>query len=267
VQFYPEPIAATLSFLWQTQREQKGLALAVDFGGGTLDLCVVRYDGMQFEVLATGGGALGGDRIDQLIYRHLLFPQLGQGEMWSRQVDGRLVETPFPFHDFEEPLLNWAITHTLNQNEFKHRVMACVANGGPAAIKFERLLDLINYNYSHNCIQAIKKAKAELSTLEHTTLDIPELNLTVPFTRTQLNTILADSMRTLSDMIANVIAKAGLTPTDIDVVIRTGGSSQMVAVEELLEAQFPGKVRAHDPFTSVAGGLAIANYFDYRFEA
>jgi hypothetical protein len=28
---------------------------------------------------------------------------------------------------------------------------------------------------------------------------------------------------------------------------------------------FPDKVAAHDPFTSVAGGLAIANYHGYQF--
>ncbi|MFT5693957.1 MAG: putative chaperone protein, partial [Oceanicoccus sp.] len=36
------------------------------------------------------------------------------------------------------------------------------------------------------------------------------------------------------------------------------------AVINLLEKYFPGKVVQHDPFTSVAAGLAIANYFDYR---
>jgi hypothetical protein len=34
----------------------------------------------------------------------------------------------------------------------------------------------------------------------------------------------------------------------------------------LLEGLFPGKVTEHDPFTSVAGGLAIADYHGYRWE-
>ena len=51
---------------------------------------------------------------------------------------------------------------------------------------------------------------------------------------------------------------------DIEVVIRTGGTSLIVAVRELLERRFPGKVVAHDPFTSVAGGLAIASYYGYE---
>ena len=33
----------------------------------------------------------------------------------------------------------------------------------------------------------------------------------------------------------------------------------------LLEARVPGKVTEHDPFTSVAAGLAIASYHGYTF--
>jgi hypothetical chaperone protein len=47
-------------------------------------------------------------------------------------------------------------------------------------------------------------------------------------------------------------------------VIRTGGSSLIVAVRGLLERRFPGKVVEHDPFNSVAAGLAIASYHGYR---
>ena len=46
-------------------------------------------------------------------------------------------------------------------------------------------------------------------------------------------------------------------------VIRTGGSSEIVAVRNLLDDLFPGKVVGHDPFTSVASGLAIASFHGY----
>jgi hypothetical chaperone protein len=38
------------------------------------------------------------------------------------------------------------------------------------------------------------------------------------------------------------------------------------AVKGLLEDRFAGRVVEHDPFTSVAAGLAIANYRGLRFE-
>ena len=265
VRFYPEPVAATLSYLWQAQQRSRGVVLTVDFGGGTLDLSVIRYDGTQFDVLATAGTGLGGDRIDQLIFRELLFPLLGKGESWSRIVDGHHITTPFPFDDYEEALLNWAITHTLNQNQYKARLTTAIANGGPAAVKFERLKDLINYNYSYNVFRAIRQAKAALSSETETVLDVPELNLLVPFTREQFNSMLTGMMREIAELIDGVLADAKLAYADIDLVIRTGGSSQIVAVKDLLEHLFAGKVTVHDPFTSVAGGLAVADYFGYEW--
>ena len=265
IAFYPEPIAATVSFLWQQRLRSAGIVLTVDFGGGTLDLSVVRYSGVDFKVLATAGADLGGDRIDQLMFRRLLFPLLGEGELWSRQVNGRLVETVFPFTEYEEGILNWAITHTLNQNKYKTKLTELIARGGPASVKFERLKDLINYNYSYNIFSAIKKAKAELSIADQASIDIPELNLTVPITRAQFNQILSEMMERIGELIHQALTQANLKPEEVDLVVRTGGSSQIVAVRQLLEQFFPGKVTEHDPFTSVAGGLAIANYHRYRF--
>ena len=261
--FYLEPVAATLSYLWRVGPQSQGVALTVDFGGGTLDLSVIRYAGTSFDVLATAGVGLGGNRIDQMIYTEMLFPQLGKGETWTRMVDDQPVVVPFPFEEYEAGLLNWATSYLLNQNVTRTKVLARIAEGGPAAEKFERLNDLITFNYSYNCFQAIRQAKAALSEVNETVLDIPEINLAIPFSRDMLDVILKPVLETLSQMIGDVIADAGLRHEDIDLVIRTGGTSEIVAVRRLLEELFPGKVAGHDPFTSVAGGLAIANYHGY----
>ncbi|MEY2853604.1 MAG: hypothetical protein RL030_736 [Pseudomonadota bacterium] len=263
-QFGSEPVAATLSWLWRAKPEKGGLALTVDFGGGTLDLSLIRYEGARFDVLSTTGLALGGDRIDQMIFERMLFPQLGQGERWVRPVDGREVDTVFPFEEFESGLLNWQTTHLLNQNRTRAMVVDRLARGGPAAPNFRRLLDLVDYNYSYNCFAAIRQAKAQLSMDEHTVIDIPELNLRLPFARTELDSIIAPVLGKLRIAMDRVLASAGRHAQDVDVVIRTGGTSEIVAVRRLLEEQFPGRVVGHDPFTSVAGGLAIANHAGYR---
>jgi hypothetical chaperone protein len=208
IEFYPEPVAATLSFLWQRRMTGHGTVLTVDFGGGTLDLSVIRYSGAKFAVLSTVGADLGGDRIDRLIFRRLLFPLLGEGESWSRQIDGRAIETLFPFNDYEEGILNWAITHTLNQNRYKTRLTELIAVGNAASVKFQRLKDLINYNYSYGVFSAIKRAKADLSTRESSSIEIPELNLSVVFTRAQLNEILAPMMARLSELIYQAVGRA-----------------------------------------------------------
>jgi hypothetical chaperone protein len=178
-------------------------------------------------------------------------------------VDDQLVEAPFPFHEYESGLLNWATSYLLNQNATRTKVLERIAQGGPAAEKFERLNDLITFNYSYNCFQGIRQAKAALSEVNEVVLDIPEINLAIPFTRDRLDEILKPVLETLRQLIGDVIEDAGLRHEDIDLVIRTGGTSEIVAVRRLLEALFPGKVAGHDPFTSVAGGLAIANYHGY----
>ena len=263
-EFYPEPVAATLSWLQGARRQQRGVALTVDFGGGTLDLAVVRFDGTRFDVLATHGMALGGDRIDQLIFEHMLYPELGKGERWVREVDGKRVDTLFPFHEFEPGLINWPTTFLLNQNYTRAMVVDRIARGGPGAEKFQRLLDLISFNYSHNCFQAIRRAKVQLSSVTQTSIDIPELNLNVPFSRAQLDAILVPVLARTRECVDTVLARACVAQGEIDVVIRTGGTSEIVAVRGLLEELFPQRVEGHDPFTSVACGLAIANFHGHQ---
>ncbi|MFT7091372.1 MAG: putative chaperone protein [Candidatus Azotimanducaceae bacterium] len=266
ISFYPEPVAATLSYLHEEGGVPKGVVLTVDYGGGTLDLSVVRFEGLAFDVLSTAGRPIGGDHIDQMIFRELLFPLLGKGEIWSRTRDGRLIENLFPFDEFEDKLLNWAVTYTLNQNHYRSKITDCIKQGGAAAEKFTRLDDLIRHNQSYRVFQAIKKAKADLSEQETTTLDIPELDISVSFSRSQFEAMLATTLVQLTGVTDEVLASAGLSDGDIDVVIRTGGSSLITAVRGQLEGRFPGKVTEHDPFTSVAAGLAIASFHNYQFE-
>lgn len=264
VTFYPEPVAACLSFVQKQNIKDGSIVLTVDFGGGTLDLCLVRYQNKQFQVLGTEGIALGGDYIDQLIFEKLIFPELGKGTTWSRLVDGLLVTTPFPFDQYENALLNWTITHTLNQNQYTGKIAEYLSQDGVENEKLERLEDVILHNYSYNIFQHIKAAKIALSDAESTVLDIPEINLAIPFNRTQLNQIIAEVIAALQTCIDDLLANTKADANSIDYVVRTGGSSRIAAVMELLEDLFPNKVVQHDTFTSVASGLAIASYYGYE---
>ena len=64
----------------------------------------------------------------------------------------------------------------------------------------------------------------------------------------------------VKDAVDHLLKESDLGPDIIDSVIRTGGSSLIPAIKNILDDLFPGKVIEHDPFTSVATGLAIANY-------
>ncbi len=264
--FYPEPIAAAVSYL-QTGHFRGETSLTVDFGGGTLDLCVLRRRGDGFDVVATHGIALGGDHIDQRMFRELLFPLLGKGEVWKRRGMDREIETRFPFEEYEDLLVNWAVTYTLNQNKFTTPVMDYIAQGGPALQKFKRLREIIKQNASYLVFQKLKDLKAALSDAESAVLDIPELDIELTLTRATFEAMIADQLKQVEQVVDETVEKAGIRYEDIDIVLRTGGSSLIPAVTKILEARFPGRVDLHDPFTSVAAGLAIANFKGLSFSA
>ncbi|MCH8141225.1 MAG: Hsp70 family protein, partial [Proteobacteria bacterium] len=262
--FYPEPIAAAVSYLNANPNVSGEHLLTLDFGGGTLDFCVLRRAGRRFEVVATHGIALGGDHIDQRLFRKLLFPLLGKGETWRRRGMDREIETRFPFEDYEELLVNWAVTYTLNQNKYTTAVMDCIEQGGASARKFRRLRELIKHNLSYVMFQAIKDFKAELSASGEAVLDIPEIDVEISLTRADFEMLIGDLLTDLEQALDDTLSRAGLATSDIDIVLRTGGSSLIPAVREILDQRFPAQVVEHDPFTSVAAGLAIANYQGLR---
>ena len=264
--FYPEPIAAAVSFLHSNAQAQGETLLCLDFGGGTLDFCVLRREGQDFSVVATHGIGLGGDHLDQILYRSLLFPELGKGEVWRRRGFDREIETRFPFEDFEDLLVNWAVTYTLNQNKYTTPVLERIAAGGSGVHKFERLRDVIQHNLSYLLFARIKELKAELSVKETATLDVPEIDLQIDLARTEFEHMIADPLQRVARALEKTVAKADMTHQDIDIVLGTGGSSLIPAVKGLLTERFPQRVVEHDPFTSVACGLAIANYRGLTFD-
>lgn len=258
--FYPEPNAAALSYLHAHPGLSTRTLLAVDFGGGTLDLCVIKHTHDDFEVVATHGIGLGGDHIDQLLFRELIFPLLGKGERWRRKGEDREIETAFPFEEYEDLLLNWAVSYMLNQNKYTTPLHQRIQDGDAASHKFQRLYDLIKNNHSYLVFQLLKDLKAELSHAESAKLDIPELDIELTLTRERFEQLIAGLMQKMELAVDETLARAGIANDDIELVIRTGGSSLIPAVKRILEARFPGKVVEHDPFTSVAAGLAIAEY-------
>ena len=260
--FFPEPVAAAVGYLQAHPGATGSRILTVDFGGGTLDLCVLERagGGAGFKTVTTHGVALGGDRIDQRIFSELLFPLLGKGERWKRRGTTRVIETPFPFQRYEQLLLNWAVTYMLSQNRYTTPVLDCIAQGGPARFKFRRLRDLIQQNYGYRVFQAIRILKAELSHAEEAVLDIPEIDVEMRVTRDAFEALIADLLSEFEQAVDDTLARVGLQSDEIDIVLRTGGSSLIPAVRRILDRRFPGRVVEHDPFTGVASGLAIAHF-------
>ena len=62
VETLKEPIASVLAYGEKIRPDNHAIYFVCDFGGGTFDIAVIKYDGSEYEVIATGGNEkLGGD--------------------------------------------------------------------------------------------------------------------------------------------------------------------------------------------------------------
>lgn len=257
---YPEPVAAALSYLHRTPGSEPECVLAFDFGGGTLDLTVLRARAEEFQILATYGAGIGGDEIDRLIYRARIFPELGEGAPVWIPVDADLKRFPFEFELFAERLLNWPLAYELNRPELREKIAQAMHAVNENADRFSRLHRLVSQNHGYRVFQAIERAKIELSTDESALISVPEIGLKTELRRSELEVLLSPMLADITDCLDRVLAASDIRADEVTRVIRTGGSSCIPVVRRLLDERFPGRVVEHDPFTSVAAGLAIASH-------
>ena len=113
--------------------------------------------------------------------------------------------------------------------------MQRMAQSDSGAEKFRRLYDLIQQNYSYQVFEAIKEFKAQLSVEESALLDIPEIDIQVEVERWEFEMMISELLSEFEQAITVVLKKANCRPDDIDLVLRTGGSSLIPAVKEILD--------------------------------
>lgn len=91
------------------------------------------------------------------------------------------------------------------------------------------------------------------------TLNVPEIRLVQPLTRLQFDALIGPDIRAVGACVDRALVSADLRPSDVDVVLRTGGSSHIASYRAMLAATF-GEERLYemDAFTGVAAGLSIA---------
>jgi hypothetical chaperone protein len=273
--FYPEPVAASLSYMQSHSASNGGggrgggpsrpeRLLTFDFGGGTLDLCLLDNDGGRFKVLATDGLPLGGNRIDQLIIQQLVFPELGEGSRIKSAAHLAEPDTVFPFYRYADYLLNWQMAYMMNQPSMMDTLFAGIRSGEDQQRKLGRLWRLIRGNHAYSLLNATEQAKSNLAQNDAAAIDIPEIDLQVPLDRATLAKILRPVVAEIDGVVDSLLVSAGVTADQIDRVVCTGGSSQLLPVQERLEEIFPGRIVRFDYYRSIAGGLAIASARDYH---
>ncbi len=248
--FELEPIAAALSYARTVGAPQN--VLMFDFGGGTLDLTVMRVGGAARRVLATGGVDIAGDVFDRDIIRYRLLDHFGRGATLGER------GLPFPLH-LTEALAHWQEIPALSAPHTLSLLREAQLTGNhPARIR--ALESLVVNNYGFALFDAVERAKRELSDQFSAVVRLQgqEIDLWQLLTRAQLEAIIAGHRRIIADLVQDTVRRSALQPDEIDAVVRTGGSSQIPCFIALLAGQFGAhKLRLENTFSGVTSGLAI----------
>lgn len=248
-----EPIAAAYYYETTINREQN--VLIFDFGGGTLDISIVRVGNPKTRaVLASGGIPIAGDVFDQKIVRAKLPPHFGEGDVYRA---GRQ-ELPVP-SSYYEAFSNWQDLLSLQRPE-KLEGLRKIEQNARRPQKIRALINLISSNYALKMFDMAEANKRQLSDRDRTLLafDGPDFSIREMLTRAEFERMIRADVRAITARLDEVLAEAGLRPDQIDAVIRTGGSSQIPLFIDLLEGRFGAeKVREIDAFSSVTSGLGV----------
>lgn len=260
--FFYEPVGACVEYAMGQQEEQK--LMVVDIGGGTCDVCIMGFqktsDPAQrlasSRILGIAGTPVAGDALDREIIRKRIFPFLG---CRARYGPSRL---PMPQYIYSQ-ILDWQNIYKFNTEEIINWLLAAeVFSDQPHALRALRCLIKKNYGYmvAREVEAAKKRLSSELST--HIIISKEDIQIDDYLERAEFAHIVEGMLDEMHDCILEAEKNAAVKAKDIDLVLTTGGTCLVPAVQNMLIKRYgKQRIRSRDTFTSVATGLAmVARY-------
>ncbi len=256
VRFEHEPVGA--AYAYEATLDHRELVLIGDFGGGTSDFSLLRVgpgSSAQGRVLGTSGVGLAGDAFDAKLVRHLVSPALGAGSM-ERSGGKLLPALPAWIYANLERWHYLSFLRTRNVTEILKGAQARALEPE----KIAALQTLIDEDLGFQLHGSVQRLKYALSLEQEAEFRFEEsgLQLRIPVTRQEFETWIEEELSAIATAVDTLFSSTGISPSAIDRVFLTGGTSFVPAVERLFAERFrPERVRRGEAFTSVAHGLAL----------
>lgn len=251
-----EPVGA--AYYYAQRLTHDATIMVGDFGGGTSDFSIIRFErrngALRAIPMGHAGVGVAGDSFDYRIINAVVSPRLGKGSQYQSM--GKVMEVPAHYY------ANFARWHQLallkssdNQRELeKLRKIAL----RPDLIG--QLMDVIEHDWGFAIYRAVSAAKVALSSQ-------PEANFVfrkggIDIERTirvgEFEGWIADDLARIGSTVDDLFTRQGLKPAAIDKVFLTGGTSYIPAVRRLFTERFGvDKLDSGGQFESIAHGLAL----------
>jgi hypothetical chaperone protein len=256
VDFVYEPVAA--AFFYAQRLTQSATILVADFGGGTSDFSIIRFEkaGDRLTAIPMGASGVGiaGDTFDYRLIDHVVSPRLGKGTRYRSF--GK--ELDIPVHYFAN-FARWnqlaIMKSPATLRELDELASAAIDRSG-----LDRLIELIEDDLTWDLYRAVSETKIALSREERTRLKVTSGSIRIDeeVTRADFESWVAPDIARIEESVDEALMRAGVGAGDIDRVFLTGGSSYLPVIRRLFEHRFgAGKIETGDQLVSIAAGLAL----------
>jgi hypothetical chaperone protein len=261
IHYVYEPVAAAYYFA-QTLKSD-ATVLVADFGGGTTDYSLVRFERVAGKLKATplghSGVGVAGDHFDAKMIDRLVAPEIGKGT-YFKSFD-KLLEVPSGYYANFSRWNQLSIFKTTREfTDLKSLVRSSLDPD-----KLELFIDLVEHDEGYPLYQAISATKMALSGAEEAEFDFAPLGKArrKMVKRADFETWIANGLGRIEGALDDVLEKTGTSASQIDKVFLTGGTSFVPAVRQIFTRRFDlSKIESGGELLSIAHGLALIGESD-----
>jgi hypothetical chaperone protein len=255
-----EPAAA--AFYFAQSLKGAAVVLVADFGGGTSDFSVIRFERsggrVSSEPLSHSGVGVAGDAFDYRIIDHVVSPKLGKGSTY-RSFDKALT---IP-NKYYAAFARWSQLALLKTSRELIELRALVkASNDPTLAAF---VELIEDDHGYPLYQAISAVKEGLSAADTAPFHFQagHIDIKAEVSRTDFEAWISPELTQIQAAVDRAVQGAGLANSDIDQVFLTGGSSFVPAVRRIFTERFGEQaIASGGEFESIASGLSLIGQDD-----
>ncbi|TAU88060.1 Hsp70 family protein [Rhizobium leguminosarum] len=256
IHYVYEPVAAAFYFAQNLKRD--ATVLVADFGGGTTDYSLIRFETVAGKLTATpighSGVGVAGDHFDYRMIDNIVAPLIGKGSHF-KSFD-KILEVPSNYYSSFGRWNQLSIFKTTREFEDLKKLVRTSLEPE----KLETFVDLIDHDEGYPLYQAVSATKMALSASEEAPFDFAPLGRGGhrSIKRSDFEGWIADDLARIEGALDDVLDKTETKPSEIDKVFLTGGTSFVPAVRRIFTERFErDRIESGGELLSIAHGLAL----------
>jgi hypothetical chaperone protein len=264
VAFQFEPIAA--AFAHEANLQEEKLAIVADMGGGTSDFTVIKLSRQKLlkrdrsqDILANSGVRIGGNDFDKQLSLWAIMPQLGYKSTYGR----KNLEVPIKLY---QELSEWSKVNFLYNIKIITQTRQLLHQSHDKT-RLSRLLKVLEQESGHLLLAGIEDTKIALTLApEHCAgFDFIEPDFRVTTQRKQFEEAISQEVEKITAAASECIRQAGISRKAIELMILTGGSTEVPLIRASFRNLFANASLADEnKLSSVGLGLGYAGYNTFR---